>query len=266
MVDEAANITDSYTYDAWGKVTARTGTTANPYKFQGEWQEENTGLVYLRARWYDPGVGRFLSRDPAEGDSFLPLSEHRYIYAGDDPANMVDPSGQAFMPGGIANISLTMNLHSAVSAGSQVAARTMLKSFLLGRPPKDLGYVGEMILDLAIKAVTDTMLFGGGEYKNKGAFGTAAHQELKGRIQSYRPLPGFEIVAEPFFGDGGNGGYHGSPKRGDMGVDVLIKHNGKNILAFDLKVGRGYSNTGIAQRMKRIGTNVIQINIKVVGK
>ncbi len=94
LVDEAANITDSYTYDAWGNVTARTGSTPNPYKFQGEWQEESAGLVYLRARWYDPGVGRFLSVDPWQGEKQRPVSLNRFLYVGADPVDGRDPSGR----------------------------------------------------------------------------------------------------------------------------------------------------------------------------
>ncbi|KAB2841040.1 MAG: hypothetical protein F9K47_12240, partial [Burkholderiales bacterium] len=93
LVDETGSVSDSYTYDAWGNVTARTGTTVNPYKFQGEWQEENTGLVYLRARWYDSAVGRFLSVDPWVGRNGSPITLHDYQFANADPIDGRDPSG-----------------------------------------------------------------------------------------------------------------------------------------------------------------------------
>ncbi|MBI5279844.1 MAG: hypothetical protein HY854_25660 [Burkholderiales bacterium] len=124
--------------------------------------------------------------------------------------------------------------------------------------------IGETILDWAIKAVTDTMLFADGPSKNKGAFGTAAHQELKHKVQSYKPLPGVEVVAEPYFD--GNGIEEKADSKGDLGVDVVVKYNKKNIVAFDLKIGKGYSKKGVADRVKRIGTDVIQIRIKVSGK
>jgi len=54
-------------------------------------------LYYLRARYYDPALGRFLSRDPAEPLLTLPRALNRYVYVADNPLNAADPSGrQAF--------------------------------------------------------------------------------------------------------------------------------------------------------------------------
>jgi hypothetical protein len=50
-------------------------------------------LYYLRARYYDPGVGRFLSRDSFAGDESNPLSLHKYLYTHANPVNLTDPSG-----------------------------------------------------------------------------------------------------------------------------------------------------------------------------
>ena len=53
------------------------------------------GLYYLRARYYNPLTGRFLSRDPEDGVITDPASLHKYMYAGGDPVNRVDPRGRA---------------------------------------------------------------------------------------------------------------------------------------------------------------------------
>lgn len=50
--------------------------------------DPETGLQYLRARYYDPGTGQFLTRDPAEA-----LTREPYAYAGDNPLSFTDPSG-----------------------------------------------------------------------------------------------------------------------------------------------------------------------------
>jgi len=50
--------------------------------------------VYLRARWYAPGVGIFTAPDPWEGDPLLPISLHPYAYANNNPANYLDPTGR----------------------------------------------------------------------------------------------------------------------------------------------------------------------------
>jgi RHS repeat-associated protein len=63
----------------------------------GEWFDAVVGLEYLRARWYDPGVGRFTSRDPWEGDSERPQTLFpSYAYAINSPVNYTDPSGHIY--------------------------------------------------------------------------------------------------------------------------------------------------------------------------
>jgi len=93
LTDEAGNVTDTYTYSAFGELLQHTGTDPQPYAFAGEPYDPNVGLAYHRARWLDPRVGRFVSTDPFGGIQFDPLSLHRYLYVHVDPVNRVDPSG-----------------------------------------------------------------------------------------------------------------------------------------------------------------------------
>jgi RHS repeat-associated protein len=93
LSNSSGQVTDSYTYDAFGTVLASTGSTQNNYLFTGEQYDPNVGFYYLRARYYAPANGRFLTQDPIEGDIFAPASLHKYVYARDDPVDFVDPSG-----------------------------------------------------------------------------------------------------------------------------------------------------------------------------
>jgi RHS repeat-associated protein len=61
--------------------------------FGGEQLEPSLGLYNLRARNYDPAVGRFLGRDPFEGRLADPGSLSPYLYAHADPVNTTDPTG-----------------------------------------------------------------------------------------------------------------------------------------------------------------------------
>jgi len=61
--------------------------------YTGEWFDDGAGLLYLRARWYEPGVGRFTRRDPWVGNHRRSLTMHQYVYALQNPSNLVDPSG-----------------------------------------------------------------------------------------------------------------------------------------------------------------------------
>lgn len=93
LTDAAGTVTDSYVYSAFGELVQHAGTSANPIRFAGQSQDAN-GLYYLRARYYDPAAGRFLSRDPQAGDSANPVSFSPYQYAANNPITNTDPSGR----------------------------------------------------------------------------------------------------------------------------------------------------------------------------
>ncbi len=87
MTDESGNVVNSYSYDPWGVVTSETETVDNSIKYAGEYYDEETGLIYLRTRYYDPSIGRFTQEDPARDEW------NWYSYCGNNPVMFVDPSG-----------------------------------------------------------------------------------------------------------------------------------------------------------------------------
>jgi RHS repeat-associated protein len=96
--DEASSdraVIDNYEYDAFGNEVSHTGTTPNNYLYRGEQFDPDLGLYYLRARYYNPLTGRFMSRDPYDGTKIIPISLHKYLYAAGDPVNRIDPRGRA---------------------------------------------------------------------------------------------------------------------------------------------------------------------------
>ena len=77
-------------------VTSATGEVSRSRSYyRGEQYDSDLGLYYVRARYYNPAMGRFLSRDPNVGYIDEPATLHKYLYAGGDPVNRVDPSGRA---------------------------------------------------------------------------------------------------------------------------------------------------------------------------
>jgi RHS repeat-associated protein len=94
LTNSAGAVTDTYEYDAFGNLISKSGTTPNVYLYRGERYETDLGLYYLRARWYNPATGRFMTRDPYQGSVYDPASLHRYNYARANPANFIDPSGR----------------------------------------------------------------------------------------------------------------------------------------------------------------------------
>jgi len=109
LTDNAGNITDTYTYDAFGELLAKTGTTPNNYLYCGEQYDPDLGLYYLRARYMNPGDGRFWTMDSYEGDNEDPLSLHKYLYGRDNPVDNVDPSGHDLI-----SLSISMSIGSSL--------------------------------------------------------------------------------------------------------------------------------------------------------
>ena len=86
-------IKETVSKDAFGEMISQSGTTPNEWRYEGEQYDAGSGLYDLRARWMDPGVGRFTSRDTFSETITDPISLHPYLYTEDDPVNRTDPSG-----------------------------------------------------------------------------------------------------------------------------------------------------------------------------
>jgi RHS repeat-associated protein len=93
LTNSSATKTDSYTYDAFGTPTHTSGTSGNAFQFTGQQTDPDSGLQYLRARYYDPSTGRFLGKDPVSGQLGQPGAQNRYVYSMDNPTSQTDPLG-----------------------------------------------------------------------------------------------------------------------------------------------------------------------------
>ena len=78
----------TYIYDAFGNETEDNTTDENPFRYCGEYYDAESGLIYLRNRYYDPSVGRFISEDPVKDGS------NWYVYCANNPVMMIDPWGE----------------------------------------------------------------------------------------------------------------------------------------------------------------------------
>ena len=92
LTNGSGTVTDTLVTDSFGNETGRTGTTDNPYGFQGE-EQDSTGLYYLRARYMDPATGTFTTMDTYGGSLSDPMSLHKYLFANSNPIMYCDPSG-----------------------------------------------------------------------------------------------------------------------------------------------------------------------------
>ena len=99
VVDGVGNVLLSRTYGPYGQTLSESGTASSRYGYTGEQWDTHTGLVFLRARYYDPSTGQFLSKDPWVGSRSQPQSLHKYVYVASNPVNEIDPSGFCSQPG-----------------------------------------------------------------------------------------------------------------------------------------------------------------------
>jgi RHS repeat-associated protein len=92
VVDNSVGVQESRLYGPYGEPFGSSGTSQTSYGFTGEPTDAN-GLLYLRARYYNPTIGTFMSLDPFEGMWSEPMSLNGYGYVHANPVNWTDPSG-----------------------------------------------------------------------------------------------------------------------------------------------------------------------------
>ena len=97
LTDGTGAVTKSYAYDAFGNEVNPSANDTNPFRYCGEYYDVETGTIYLRARYYDPAIGRFTQQDAwAYFDASDPLGLNLYTYCANNPISHIDPNGTYF--------------------------------------------------------------------------------------------------------------------------------------------------------------------------
>ena len=125
ITNSAGTVVATYTYDAYGNLTSPPSPFANPFKYAGQYTDAESGLQYDRARYYDPQVGGFISRDPAAAKTRQP-----YAYGTNSPVNASDPSGLGVLEALQAAIGGAQDLQ--VSAIGVVGDALLADAYVLG--------------------------------------------------------------------------------------------------------------------------------------
>jgi RHS repeat-associated protein len=94
VADDDATSTGYYRYSEYGETTSSGGSLSSAMQYTGNWIDPDSGLLYLRARDYDPVTGQFVSVDPLVSETFQP-----YAYASNNPLLLTDPLGLATCKG-----------------------------------------------------------------------------------------------------------------------------------------------------------------------
>jgi RHS repeat-associated protein len=110
LTDSSGAVQNAFTYDGYGSLVASNAVPQTVYLYSGERFDFDLRQYYLRARYYNPTVGRFGVQDQMDGTPNDPLSLHRYAYCQNNPVNGRDPSGNETM----IELSLAMSLGALV--------------------------------------------------------------------------------------------------------------------------------------------------------
>jgi len=95
LTDAGGNETSSYSYDPFGNRVAGAGNAEALFQFAGGYRMPS-GMYHFGQRYYDPVIGRFTQQDPLDQVADL-RQGNRYLYAGQDPVNLIDPSGTSVL-------------------------------------------------------------------------------------------------------------------------------------------------------------------------
>ncbi|MBI4339315.1 MAG: RHS repeat-associated core domain-containing protein [Chloroflexi bacterium] len=94
VMDNSGTVVNTYSYDPFGNILTSSETVTQPFKFAGAYYDAELTLYKMGARYYDPRIGRFLQPDPLGMDLMSPTTWDLYAYAGNNPVNWTDASGE----------------------------------------------------------------------------------------------------------------------------------------------------------------------------
>jgi len=174
--DQQGNETPLRKYDVYGAIrnSQEVAPGTSSHKFVGSLghsTEDDTGLIYMRARYYDPAIGRFISEDPARDGL------NWYLYCENNPVNLVDQNGEWVIPVAIAIAGLVGGIMNCLLAGEWTFAK-FAHGFVVGAAAAAGGFAGPGV-GAAVGAITNALsvaLQGGSwrEIKAALAFGAVA--------------------------------------------------------------------------------------------
>jgi RHS repeat-associated protein len=229
LTNGTEQVSNTYTYDAYGNLIARVGGSNNPYLFAGQQRDVETGLDYLRARYYDPTLGRFVSADAYEGTLNDPMSLHDYQYAHANPVVFTDPSGYSTNVG---------ELLSNIATHAVLASMAFVGGYGIGAALVSGNVIDAIeIYDKFFAGFADATTFGVSTQLRSQIYGETAIKDRRGAFFNLGRLAGglagIAVGAQaPGFGELGqaSGAAKAAAGYNFLGTGVGIFQSGKNIM------------------------------------
>jgi RHS repeat-associated protein len=213
IIDSTGAILDHIVYDSFGRISSETNPAmASIFAYIGRELDRETGLQYDRARYYDPGTGRFISQDPL---SFRAGDVNLYRYSSNSPTNEKDPSGltpwykNPWIVGGIVVGAIGIGIGIAVFTGGfgLFAEAEVLAEFSLY---EDIT-IGNSVRNIATNVVEDAFI------ENLEASGFTATTSQDGLV-TILERDGVQYVVRGFSNQGSaTADYYG------LGDEILLK-------------------------------------------
>ena len=125
LTDIGGSVVNVMVYDAYGNPIASNGVIQTVYLYSGQQYDSDLDLYYNRARYLNTSTGRFWTMDTYQGNNEDPLSLHKYLYAADDPVNMVDPLGH---DGDLISLQISTSIGASLDA---IGAQTIARAFAM---------------------------------------------------------------------------------------------------------------------------------------
>lgn len=163
MTDASGAVIGRATYGAYGEVVQKDATLTTPFLFNGQFgvQTDDSGLLYMRARYYSPLIKRFINQDSVLGSIDNSPSLNRFAYANGDPVSLIDPFGlcanEESWRKGLQIVNAFLRMPKALFrslTGDRDAMADILEAQL--PPGAQIGVSSEETLDRYVRAVTTT--------------------------------------------------------------------------------------------------------------
>jgi RHS repeat-associated protein len=143
LTDSSGAVQNAFAYDGYGSLVASNAVPQTVYLYSGERFDADLRQYYLRARYYNPTVGRFGAMDQIDGTPNDPLSLHKYAYCQNNPVNGIDPSGNETL------VSLTMSMAIGVSLELLQEAPTLHDGYIAAKKVSEIGAATESLWEIA---------------------------------------------------------------------------------------------------------------------